>query len=676
MVRPARLAIIVLAALTALASFAPAQGWAAGVKVHINKIDEGFSALPGATITLYRDDPPVGGGPPKGAEDTIAIGTCTTGANGQCDITGVPEGDYWVSETTTPSGYDPAADSQLKVKKKNREVTLQNIKQGSSSRVNDPTGDTAVGDGTNISQFGPHVAVFKNDIFIAFNDSTGWDQPDGVSAIGAAFSHNGGRDFVDLGEVPTGTAANYLVGEPAVTYDRANGTFLLAVDSFVLDGQDVTAPILVLPFDPLKSGFGGPVDTFPGIAPYPANAHTSSFAVDDFSGSPYRGNVYLSFTLSDGSGGNEGMISRSKNGGATWSPPISVTGPGTTDFFASVIDARGYVNTVWGDYGGPSAGAFDIFFSRSVDGGKTFSTPAPVASGLPKSGTVGSCGGSSLHTYMGQMHGSEALGMVFDPHAPSHGAITATVHGAGADEADIVVSTSTDGGKNWSATETLFPSAGGQFYPSVGATPDGRFGIGYYQQVDGTSQLNVVMSVYDMTWGDHFTAQLRGTAILNEEPFPLSQMNPQFDSLYNDCFGLEEFNFAAPGSGFSVAWTDMRDPGPLGNNGVDPNIYFEEFEGWSTPTTTRVVVKKGVRKLTVRGAVNPSPHAPVLMNVRLLVDTGGGFVKVDRARPRLNDAGRYRARLDRPPFGTCMIVARFRGSDGRLPSTASKTFRC
>ena len=327
MSRRSWLGVLGLVALMALSWIAPAQGQAAGITVHINKVDEGFNALPGATITLYRDDPPVGGGPPKGVEDTVVIGTCTTAANGQCDITNVPAGDYWVSETTTPSGYDAAADSTLKVKKKNREVTMQNIKQGSSSRVNDPTGDTSVGDGTNISQFGPSVALWNNNVFIGFNDSTGFDQSDGVSGIGAAFSNDQGRHFADLGEVPTGAATNYLLSEPRVIYDQVSGRFLLSADSFVVEGQNVTAPILVVPFNPSTSTFGDPINTFPGIPAYPANAHSSSFARDDFPESPYRDNIYLSFTLSNGSGGSEGMIARSTDGGRRGRTPSRSRGP-------------------------------------------------------------------------------------------------------------------------------------------------------------------------------------------------------------------------------------------------------------------------------------------------------------------------------------------------------------
>lgn len=674
MSRRSWLGVLGLVALMALSWIAPARGQAAGITVHINKVDEGLVALPGAEITLFRDDPPVGGGPPKGAEDTVEIGKCTTGANGQCDITNVPAGDYWVSETATPSGYDSAADSQLKVKKRNREVTMQNIKQGSSSRVNDPTGDTAVGDGTNISQFGPAVALWKSNVFIGFNDSTGFDQSDGVSGIGAAFSTDRGRHFTDLGEIPTGGATNYLLSEPRVVYDPVSNRFLLAADSFFVEGQNVTAPILVVPFNPSTSTFGDPVNTFPGIGAYPANAHTSSFAVDDFPESPYRDTIYLSFTRSDGSGGSEGMITRSTDGGKTWSNPTSVTGPGTFDFFNSTVDSYGWVNSTWGDYS--STDVYDIGFSRSTDGGKTWSPPVPVASNLPRSGTFGSCGSTQRRVYMGQMHAAEAPSIVFDANNPNRGVITATVHGAGADEADIVVSTSNDAGKTWSAAETLYPSAGGQFYPTMGVTPDGRIGIGYYQQVEGTSQVSPAISVYDILYNDRFTADLRGTAALSEDPFALSAMNPQFDSAYGDCFGLEAFNFAAPGSGFSVAWTDMRDHGPAGNNGVDPNIYFRRFEGWSVPTATTLRVSKGPSELTVTGTVSPSPYAPVLMNVRLLVNTGNGFVKVDRARPRLNDAGRYRGTLDRPANGTCRIIATFRGSDGRLPSTATTTFAC
>jgi hypothetical protein len=77
-----------------------------GVKVI--KKDDADNRLAGAVFTLYEDAAPVGGTAP-GAEDTDSAGTCTTAANGECTISGVFQGDYWLVETTTPSGYETAA---------------------------------------------------------------------------------------------------------------------------------------------------------------------------------------------------------------------------------------------------------------------------------------------------------------------------------------------------------------------------------------------------------------------------------------------------------------------------------------------------------------------------------------------------------------------------------------
>jgi hypothetical protein len=82
-------------------------------KVSITKTDDADNALAGAEFTLYADNAPTGGS--RGGEDTITTKTCTTAANGKCDITDVPPGDYWVVETKTPDHYDTAADKLVHV---------------------------------------------------------------------------------------------------------------------------------------------------------------------------------------------------------------------------------------------------------------------------------------------------------------------------------------------------------------------------------------------------------------------------------------------------------------------------------------------------------------------------------------------------------------------------------
>jgi hypothetical protein len=83
--------------------------------ITVHKQDDATTpaALAGAVFTLYTDNAPVGG--TRGGEDTITSLTCTTSATGDCSFTNVVPGNYWVVETTTPSGYTAAADQAVTV---------------------------------------------------------------------------------------------------------------------------------------------------------------------------------------------------------------------------------------------------------------------------------------------------------------------------------------------------------------------------------------------------------------------------------------------------------------------------------------------------------------------------------------------------------------------------------
>jgi hypothetical protein len=81
--------------------------------VNVHKTDANGTALMGATFTLYVDSLTVGG--TRTAGDTITTKTCTTDVSGNCSITGVDPGDYWLVETTTPAGYITADDRTVNV---------------------------------------------------------------------------------------------------------------------------------------------------------------------------------------------------------------------------------------------------------------------------------------------------------------------------------------------------------------------------------------------------------------------------------------------------------------------------------------------------------------------------------------------------------------------------------
>jgi hypothetical protein len=94
---------------------APAFSNCGGVTITKKDDDSPQSNLAGAGFTLYTDVHPADAATGHIAEDTATTFTCTTAANGTCSIVGVPIGDYWVVETTTPAGHTAAADQKLHV---------------------------------------------------------------------------------------------------------------------------------------------------------------------------------------------------------------------------------------------------------------------------------------------------------------------------------------------------------------------------------------------------------------------------------------------------------------------------------------------------------------------------------------------------------------------------------
>ncbi|MDX6677143.1 MAG: hypothetical protein QOE31_1195, partial [Solirubrobacteraceae bacterium] len=83
--------------------------------INIHKQDGAGVDLPGATFTLYTNNAPLAGPRGDSVADPITTMSCTTGAGGNCTISDVPLGDYWVVETGVPSGYIKAADRAVTI---------------------------------------------------------------------------------------------------------------------------------------------------------------------------------------------------------------------------------------------------------------------------------------------------------------------------------------------------------------------------------------------------------------------------------------------------------------------------------------------------------------------------------------------------------------------------------
>jgi len=70
----------------------------------VDKVDNTGKALEGAVFTVYGK---------AGQQDEI--GTCDASASGTCTLTSLAAGEYWIDETTTPAGYQTAAEQTVLV---------------------------------------------------------------------------------------------------------------------------------------------------------------------------------------------------------------------------------------------------------------------------------------------------------------------------------------------------------------------------------------------------------------------------------------------------------------------------------------------------------------------------------------------------------------------------------
>jgi hypothetical protein len=81
------------------------------VKILIHKKDDLGAPLAGATFVMYVDKDPKSGD--CGGDDTLTSYTCTSAADGSCEIPGVLIGDYCIHESVVPPYHDPAPDQHV-----------------------------------------------------------------------------------------------------------------------------------------------------------------------------------------------------------------------------------------------------------------------------------------------------------------------------------------------------------------------------------------------------------------------------------------------------------------------------------------------------------------------------------------------------------------------------------
>jgi N-acetylneuraminic acid mutarotase len=390
----------------------------------------------------------------------------------------------------------------------------------------------------------PAIAIFGETLVAGWNDSKGF----GVGAnsvTGYAYSHDGGNSWTDAGELqpPPG---HFSLGDPALAVDR-QGNFYFASITFYPDGAGY---IGIAKSTDGGETFGNYTDASPGVNP--ANFQDKEFITVDKSGGPCDGTVYVTWTEFLATGGNRIAMTKSNDGGRSFSWPIQVSPPGQgVQASFPRVGPDGALYVVWRESNTPG-----IRVSKSGDCGRSFGADGVrnvLVGKLNQYATFSpECGRNTLK---GQIRASTSPAMSIDMNS---GAIYVTYasNPQGPDQSDVFLARSEDGGKTWSSAVRVHDdqSQSDQFFPAVAVAGDGTVGVTFYDRRNDPNNLKIdVYLAVSTDGGKTFQPNKKLTEVSFSPEEPLA--------LFRGCY-MGDYNYMeADDTYFYTVWGDGRNEG-------------------------------------------------------------------------------------------------------------------
>ena len=189
-------------------------------------------------------------------------------------------------------------------------------------------------------------------------------------------------------------------------------------------------------------------------------------ANSDFSFTPQMavdsaGNIYAVWE-DDAANNNNILFSRSTDGGATFSTPRNLSNTSGFPFNPRIsVDSLNNIHVVWEDN---TPGNLDIFYSHSTDGGTTFSTPLNVSNDSADSASPQVTADSAGNVFVVWESDTGALGVLF--------------------------SRSLDGGNTFSAPVMLSTNTGGSMAPQFAVDLAGNISVVWEDDILSASDIS------------------------------------------------------------------------------------------------------------------------------------------------------------------------------------------
>ena len=313
------------------------------------------------------------------------------------------------------------------------------------------------------TQVEPDTFAFGNTIVSAFQ--TGRFFNGGASDIGFATSTNGGATWT-TGMLPgitkfQGGGPFDRVSDPAVAFDSRHNVWMISSLALTDTGGVVGAAVLTSRSTNGGLTWGNPVTTATAGG---GNLDKNWIACDNTSTSQFWGNCYTEFD--NNAAGNAIRMSRSTNGGLSWSTPIGNSSGSTGLGGQPVVRPNGTVIMPY------LSNNNQIRSFRSIDGGVSWRASVLVSS-------------ISAHTVAGGLRTSPLPSAEVDSAGTVYVVWQDCRFRSGCPSNDIVMSKSTSE-TAWGAVTRITTDAGDHFIPGIGVdrTTSGggaRIGLTYYR---------------------------------------------------------------------------------------------------------------------------------------------------------------------------------------------------
>jgi hypothetical protein len=208
-----------------------------------------------------------------------------------------------------------------------------------------------------------------------------WNSSFTCCAAGTDFlrSTNGGVTF----DGPYSMSSKIYWGTIDIASDQAlYAVGVLGSGHAVVKSTDAYMPLVPPTFQTHTISLGG--STVYGGGPNPGGLAGQVWIAVDRSGGPTQGNLYVLGTVDHGSDPADVMFTRSVDGGVTWSAPVRVNsdpvGDGAWQWFGTMsVAPNGRIDVVWNDTRNDPAGILsEVNYAYSTDAGVTWSAGLPV----------------------------------------------------------------------------------------------------------------------------------------------------------------------------------------------------------------------------------------------------------------------------------------------------------